>query len=336
MSRLILAAVAAMAMAGASQAAAPAQNPNKADSEADWLRRPTGDELKAAFPVGLRGEGRALIRCRVNVQGLLENCAVESETPPGKGVGGAALLLAPNFQMKPAMKDGQPVTAEVRIPIHFSNPGAVEGPHVQALVRALWLQAPGAADLAAAYPKGAPPKGHAAVRCNVKVDGTLHGCEVLTEEPRGRGFGFAARSLAAKFKAYTDPSKSDYRHVQVTVPFAFEAAPPEPRYITAPDWRLKPTNDQVIAVYPDQAVKAGVFTGRGTAECVVKPDGTLDRCRAVEEEPAGKGFGEAAAKLAGSMAIATWSQDGKPVDGALMRIPFRFNYVQPDESKPKP
>lgn len=334
MSRLILTAAvaAAMAAAGASQAKAPV----KGDSEADWVRRPTGDELKAAFPVGLHGDGHALIKCRVNIQGLLENCKVESESPPGKGVGDAALLLAPNFLMKPAMKDGKPVVADVRIPINFMNAAFVDGPRSQALVRALWLQAPSTADVAAAYPKGAPPKGHAAIRCEVKVDGSLHGCEVLTEEPRTRGFGSAARSLAPKFRAYTDPSKSDYRHVKVTVAFAFEAAAPGPRYITAPDWRRRPSEDQVVAVYPDEAVKAGIFTGRGTVECVIKPDGGLDQCHAVDEDPAGKGFGEAAAKLAGYMAVATWSQDGKPVDGALIRIPFRFNYAHPEEAKGKP
>lgn len=329
MSRLILAAAFSLAAAAAAQAAAPP----KGDSEADWLRRPDTDQLRAAFPIGLHGEGKAVIKCRVNTSGLLENCKVVAETPPGKGVGGAALLLAPNFLMKPAMKDGRPVVGEVNIPINFKGGEGMAGPTVQALVHPMWLQAATTAEMAAAHPRGAPARGHAAIRCEVQADGSLRRCDVLSEEPRGRGFGPAARSLAPRFRAYTDASRSNYKNVRVTLPFAFDAAPGEPRYITAPDWRRRPSDEQVIAVYPDKAVAAGVVTGRGVAECLVRPDGALADCRAVDEDPAGDGFGEAAATLAGYMAVAVWTQDGKPVDGAHIRIPFRFNYAHPEELK---
>jgi hypothetical protein len=307
-------------------AAAP---PARGDVEPDWLRKPDGDQLKAAFPAALHGTGKAVIHCRVNTAGLLENCRVVSETPAGKGVGAAALLLAPNFLMRPAMKGGKPATGEVNIPINFSGAEWLAGPRIEALLHPLWLQAPTTAEVAAAVPKGAPPQGHAAMRCSVEADGSLRRCEVLSENPGGRGFGSAAKSLAARFRVYTDPAKSDYRNVRVTVPVAFEAHPAELRYITAPDWRLKPSADQVIAVYPDKAVKDGIKTGRGTAECVVKADGTLAACQAVAEEPAAEGFGEAAQRLAGYMSIGVWSQDGKAVDGARIRIPFRFNYAEP-------
>ena len=79
MSRLILAAALALAIPAAAMAAKP---PPK-DREVDWLRKPNADELRAAFPIGLHGRGRAVIHCRVNVTGLLENCQVTSETPPG-------------------------------------------------------------------------------------------------------------------------------------------------------------------------------------------------------------------------------------------------------------
>ena len=157
----------------------------------------------------------------------------------------------------------------------------------------------------------------------------------MTEEPRFSGFGAAARSLAGDFRMYTDPSKVKYGNVKVTLPLAFEPQTPGPRFLTAPEWRRKPEAAQVVAIYPDKAVKDGVMTGRGTAECAVKLDGSFEDCRAVDEQPAGEGFGEAATGLARYMAVTAWTQDGRPVDGARIRIPFRFNYAHPDEPKGK-
>lgn len=334
MPRLLLVLAAALALAGGARAASP---PPTGDVEPDWLHKPGPYDLRAVFPVGLHGPGRAVLRCRVNIEGLLEDCRVTSESPPGKGVGAAALLLVPNFQMRPAVRAGQPAKGTVNIPILFDGGvGSYNGSTVEALVHPLWLQAPTQAEVAAAYPRRGPAEGHAAMRCELKADGRLRECVVLSEEPPYRGFGEVAKKLAPRFRALTDPARFEHSKVLVTVPFALEAQPPSPRYITAPDWRAGPTPAQTLALYPDKALKDGIRTGRGRVECRIQPDGALADCKAESEEPAGEGFGEAAVRLAGLMAIGAWSQDGRPVDGAHIRIPVRFNYAGPEAAGPQP
>lgn len=69
-------------------------------------------------------ESRALIACIVTVDGLLRDCIVKYETPPGRGVGDAALRLSRQFKMRPASGNGTPVEAPVQIPLYFPVPGA--------------------------------------------------------------------------------------------------------------------------------------------------------------------------------------------------------------------
>ena len=76
---------------------------------------------------------------------------------------------------------------------------------------------------------------------------------------------------------------------------------------------------------PPEAVAKGLKTGRGVARCVVAPDGALTGCTPAPGDPDGVGFSEAAVKLAASMRMNPWTADGGPVDGAVIRLPIRFN-----------
>ena len=78
----------------------------------DWLKKPTSEQITAAWPHDalVHGKGgRAQIACRVNVQGLVEDCKVASEDPAGVGFGAAALTLTPQWQFRPATRDGKPI-----------------------------------------------------------------------------------------------------------------------------------------------------------------------------------------------------------------------------------
>jgi TonB family protein len=92
----------------------------------DWLNKPSAEDLarfypKAASKKGL--DGRATIRCSVNAEGLLVDCAAISEDPAGEGFGDAAVAMASKFKMRPMTKDGVPVTGGiVRIPMRFVLP----------------------------------------------------------------------------------------------------------------------------------------------------------------------------------------------------------------------
>jgi TonB family protein len=129
-SALGLAAVTAVSLAGAcaAWAAQPVAAPGPLIVAPDWAQRPTGEDLKWAYPpaaLAERLEGRATLACGVDAGGRLIGCTVASEAPAAAGFGQAALALSPSFQMKPLSKDGVATGGgAVRIPIRFmpANP----------------------------------------------------------------------------------------------------------------------------------------------------------------------------------------------------------------------
>jgi TonB family protein len=86
--------------------------------------QPTEKDLVAAYPATAKARhlnGRASIRCRVTVEGLLTECEVDSEIPVGAGFGQAALSVAHYFKMHSASIDGIPVPGfEVTVPMRFT------------------------------------------------------------------------------------------------------------------------------------------------------------------------------------------------------------------------
>lgn len=76
-----------------------------------WVERPR--DLERYYPrraLRMNVEGSATLDCRVAVDGRL-SCVVVSETPPGWGFGEAALRIAGEYRMVPAMRNGQPIEA---------------------------------------------------------------------------------------------------------------------------------------------------------------------------------------------------------------------------------
>jgi TonB family protein len=91
-----------------------------------WERRPTGEEIAKYYPLAAATdgvEGSAILRCAVTSAGRVEQCLIQSETPPGSGFGQAAAAMAPLFRMKPMTVNGQAVDGgTVRLPIRFLLP----------------------------------------------------------------------------------------------------------------------------------------------------------------------------------------------------------------------
>jgi TonB family protein len=89
------------------------------------LSTPDAAAFSRVYPMAAQRagiEGRALIHCRVTIDGKLSECVVIEETPMGAGFGVAAVGLASAFVVTPKTYDGKPVDGDVRIPIVFKMP----------------------------------------------------------------------------------------------------------------------------------------------------------------------------------------------------------------------
>jgi len=341
-----LAAVLAVSAATSVQAAQPA-DPKLApgDTHADWLKRPTQTDLLAVWPhdaAQIGAGGKALIGCKVTVRGLLNSCVVLSESPAGAGFGAAAVMLSSQFLMKPAMRNGQPVEDDVRIPITFPSfqppEGGAEGHMV--LPVALLTVAPTYADVVAVYPPKARAKGvggRAAMSCSVRKDGQIQYCTVLTEDPGGLGFGAAAKSLAPQFQAPTalaDGRPTRSAIVQISVVFVTDMLKPDATSVVGkPNWIAAPTAQQFAAAMPKGSEPTG--TVRVVLDCQIVPGGHVSDCKVASETPADKGFGASALAVAPYVQVSVWTPEGLPTVGARLRVPFRFEFGEPPPA-PKP
>jgi TonB family protein len=90
-----------------------------------------------------------------------------------------------------------------------------------------------------------------------------------------------------------------------------------------PDWVRKPTAKDLLAVWPQEALKNSL-SGRGVIGCKVDIRGTLFACRVTDESPPDSGFGAAALALTPQFQMKPAVVGGKPVESAIhIRVRFQ-------------
>ena len=118
----------ALAAPASAAPASPPPAPARQVTNPDWLRKPSPDDIARYYPIAAQRRdigGRVRVQCRLANDGVLNDCVVLSETPPGYGFGEAALNVATRFQMRPGLRDGRPIAGQIIIPIVFSpGPGS--------------------------------------------------------------------------------------------------------------------------------------------------------------------------------------------------------------------
>jgi TonB family protein len=320
------------------------------NSDPDWAKRPSAEDLVAVWPKAALASGRGgktTLHCKVSRHGALYDCSVVSESPTGAGFGEAGLILTRQFLMRPARRNGQEIDgAEVSIPLVFPpftpvRDGSDMFGAQSVLSIGRWIEAPSYSDVAAAYPDKARAKGiggHVSLNCTLKADGHLRFCDKILAEPDGMGFDAAAKQLALKFVAPSTVDGKTVKGMITQVAFAFSPAmlSAEEPEIGKPRWTALPTGEQMISAFPDSRASTKASTVRVKLSCLIVAGGKMEDCKVLSEDPAGEGFGAAAVGVSKYFEVSTWSEQGLPTVGGRVQIPIRYELGPPAPSAEKP
>jgi hypothetical protein len=192
-----------------------------------WAAAPsTGDVAKAyaSLPAGA-APGSLVFRCDDDGRALKDCDLIKGPASPAYEAAGRPLLE--KFRL--AGKRDFKANPYVYVAITLDPPAKPEDAGY--LLEPEWVQGPTAEQTRDAFPKaaGAVQAGQAGVDCRLDASGHLTDCHVVAEDPKDKGFGAAALSLASLMAV--NPWTEDGHSVEgVRVQFAlgFRQGPPGP------------------------------------------------------------------------------------------------------------
>lgn len=328
MNRQTLTAIALVTGALASSATAqePGSAPVPADRSAGWLETPNFNQAIQSYQGSVRARDLT-IRCQVQVDGSVTDCAVTDDAGGVVSGGLARAMTAPlsTVRMSPAIRNGQPVASAVQIPFSIRIETL---PPTGSVIDPVWVEAPTPEQIRAARPAGTEEVyGRATVQCRLSDEGRPRDCNVLYERPFNRGFGDAARTLAPLFLTRSGlPAGVSLEQARVKLDFTFPNSETVGDYsaLRRAPWTAVPDEADLERLFPAEARARGISEGRATAECVVQDDGYLGQCDIHDVTPAGVGFEQAVRDIAAMFAVSPWLSEGRPSAGRRVRLPFLF------------
>lgn len=311
---------------------------------------PDAAQLRELWPQvtpAMRAGGWATVRCTASREGRMRDCQVVQEYPAGSGFGQVAQAVAPRVQWNPV-----PAKVAVPVSVTLSLAFSVDGTDTRAVRMAKvenpeWLKKPTAEDLRVVWPVEAYLRGkggNATISCEVSVAGLLTKCTVASETPTGAGFGAAALALAPQF--LLTPMKIEgvpQPGGTVRIPLKFGNFTPDASVVGSPGrtrfipsaiaWERAPTVAEMRAAFPAN-FRTAATPGTATLQCRLNARGELGTCDTLAESPAPEGAAQAARSLTKFFRTPLKTDNGQPINGAMMSIPFTFNRDILDPAKP--
>ncbi len=95
----------------------PGQENEERRRPVTWADTPFVEPPQAFMDRG--GEGAANLTCDITTEGRASSCVLIEESPPGLGLGAAALAARPNFRFNPATANGVPVADRITFVVAF-------------------------------------------------------------------------------------------------------------------------------------------------------------------------------------------------------------------------
>lgn len=160
-------------------------------------------------------------------------------------------------------------------------------------------------------PNGSLIYGKVKLDCGVDAKGYAGDCKVVSAEPADPKLEQAAITLSHLYKA-GEPAPT---RAPLTISVLFD---------TPPDWLKKPSFDNLMAVYPTEALKRGIG-GLATIKCTVQVNGLSRACSIVKEDRPELGFGPAAAVLSRTFLFKPAIRNGQAVEAEVI-IPINFKW----------